>query len=43
MAVENDEYDDENDGIGSSDSEGGHEEAQGNTSSDSDTDKEHQQ
>lgn len=42
MAVDNHEYDGENDEIGSSDSEGGHEEAQGDASSDADTDEEHQ-
>ncbi|KAL2522476.1 FtsJ-like methyltransferase family protein [Forsythia ovata] len=40
VAVDNNEYDDENEEIGSSDNEGGHEEAQGNTSSDADTDEE---
>ncbi|XP_022845539.1 adoMet-dependent rRNA methyltransferase spb1-like [Olea europaea var. sylvestris] len=42
VAVDNHEYDGENDEIGSSDSEGGHEEAQGDASSDADTDEEHQ-
>lgn len=42
VAVDNDEYDGENDEIGSSDSEGGPEEAKGDTSSDADTDEEHQ-
>ncbi|CAI9772726.1 unnamed protein product [Fraxinus pennsylvanica] len=42
VAIDNDEYDCENDEIGSSDSEGGLEEAQGDTSSDADTDEEHQ-
>ncbi|CAI9780992.1 unnamed protein product [Fraxinus pennsylvanica] len=42
VAVDNDEYDCENDEIGSSDSEGGLEEAQGDTYSDKDNDEEHQ-